>query len=73
MKIRDKYGVDMIGYAKDGNIVRYPAVTAVTHLEYLHKFYEENKIELNDTLVDFFICISLLFIIKKFYNKILTF
>jgi hypothetical protein len=42
-------------------------LTESNFVEYLE------EIELDDTLVDFFICISLLFIIKKFYNKILTF
>lgn len=38
-------GENSYGY-QDGEIVKFPAVTAVTHLEYLHQFYNENKIEL---------------------------
>jgi len=38
-------GENSYGY-DDGEIVRYPSSPAITHLEYLHKFYDENKIEL---------------------------
>lgn len=41
-------GENDYGY-NDGEIVGYPVSTAVTHLEYLHKFYDENKIELAST------------------------
>lgn len=44
-------GENDYGY-EDGKIVVYPAVTAATHLEYLHKFYEENKIELAKSETD---------------------
>lgn len=40
-------GTNEYGY-EDGEIVKYPVYTSITHLDYLHKFFGENKIELAD-------------------------